>query len=217
MSNFAQLTPLQAGAAIALGFGLNLSAVAAEFKVHRSTLHNWLKNPKFLQAAQACQAQFEHEFRTQLAMLTRRALETIAQILNDPNAAPSIRLKASLAILKQDWKLPRSTDFDTLSQPSESLRNEMPPDAQSAPVDTFRHPDSNEINNVRNEMASEPPAPPAKPEPVRSNKVGRNVPCPCGSNLKYKRCCGSPTKLADKFRHPDSNEINSVRNEMPAA
>ena len=23
-------------------------------------------------------------------------------------------------------------------------------------------------------------------------KVGRNDPCPCGSNLKYKRCCGNP-------------------------
>ncbi|MEE3093911.1 MAG: SEC-C metal-binding domain-containing protein [Pseudomonadota bacterium] len=21
-------------------------------------------------------------------------------------------------------------------------------------------------------------------------KVGRNVPCPCGSGLKFKKCCG---------------------------
>jgi uncharacterized protein len=27
--------------------------------------------------------------------------------------------------------------------------------------------------------------------PARSNKVGRNEPCPCGSGRKYKRCCGS--------------------------
>lgn len=25
--------------------------------------------------------------------------------------------------------------------------------------------------------------------PVRSVKVGRNEPCPCGSNKKYKKCC----------------------------
>ena len=25
--------------------------------------------------------------------------------------------------------------------------------------------------------------------PVRSNKVGRNEPCPCGSCKKYKKCC----------------------------
>ena len=30
-----------------------------------------------------------------------------------------------------------------------------------------------------------------KTSPVRSTpKVQRNEPCPCGSNLKYKNCCG---------------------------
>lgn len=27
-------------------------------------------------------------------------------------------------------------------------------------------------------------------EPVRSKKVGRNEPCPCGSGRKFKKCCG---------------------------
>ena len=27
-------------------------------------------------------------------------------------------------------------------------------------------------------------------KPARSNKVGRNDPCPCGSGKKYKKCCG---------------------------
>ena len=30
---------------------------------------------------------------------------------------------------------------------------------------------------------------PAKPEPIRVAKVGRNEPCPCGSGKKYKKCC----------------------------
>ena len=216
MNTLTQLTPLQAGAAIALGFGLNLSAVAAEFNLHRSTIHNWMKNPEFLKAAQTCQSEFETQFRTQLALLTRRALETLQEILTGSEASPAVRLKAALAVLKGDWKLPRSTDFDTLSQPSESLRNEMAPEAQSAPAGTFRHPDPNEINTVRNEMPPEPE--PATPQPVgANNKIGRNEPCPCGSGTKYKRCCGSPTRLFDKSRHPHSNEINNLRNEMPAA
>ncbi len=38
-----------------------------------------------------------------------------------------------------------------------------------------------------------------KKEPVRKiKKVGPNDPCPCGSGKKYKKCCGSPEKLADK-------------------
>jgi len=28
-------------------------------------------------------------------------------------------------------------------------------------------------------------------EPVRSDKIGRNEPCPCGSGKKYKKCCGA--------------------------
>jgi preprotein translocase subunit SecA len=28
-------------------------------------------------------------------------------------------------------------------------------------------------------------------QPAKSNKVGRNDPCPCGSGKKYKKCCGS--------------------------
>ena len=30
----------------------------------------------------------------------------------------------------------------------------------------------------------------AASQPVKSNKVGRNDPCPCGSGRKYKKCCG---------------------------
>ena len=29
-----------------------------------------------------------------------------------------------------------------------------------------------------------------KQKPIKSNKVGRNDPCPCGSGKKYKQCCG---------------------------
>jgi uncharacterized protein YecA (UPF0149 family) len=27
--------------------------------------------------------------------------------------------------------------------------------------------------------------------PVKSVKIGRNEPCPCGSGKKYKKCCGA--------------------------
>lgn len=29
-----------------------------------------------------------------------------------------------------------------------------------------------------------------KPKPIRSEKIGRNDPCSCGSGMKYKKCCG---------------------------
>ena len=27
-------------------------------------------------------------------------------------------------------------------------------------------------------------------QPAKSEKIGRNAPCPCGSGKKYKKCCG---------------------------
>jgi len=174
------LTPIQAAAAIALGFGLQVSAVAAELKIHRATLYNWSKNPLFVQSVETAHAEFEKQFRTQIAMLTRLALTNIQEILADPKASPSVRLRAALAVLKQGWKLPESTEFDTIPEEPGPLRNEMPP---------------------------------AAPPPVRQEKVGRNEPCPCGSTLKYKRCCGNPVQPFDKSRHPVSNEINCLRNE----
>ena len=32
------------------------------------------------------------------------------------------------------------------------------------------------------------------PLPVKSDKIGRNDPCPCGSGKKYKKCCGTNIK-----------------------
>jgi hypothetical protein len=64
--------------------------------------------------------------------------------------------------------------------------------------------------------ASPLPPPPApeirKNEPISqpavSSKIGRNEPCPCGSNLKYKRCCGNPagspaTRLLENPGRPE--------------
>ena len=41
----------------------------------------------------------------------------------------------------------------------------------------------------------DPAAALATQQPVRSAKVGRNEPCPCGSGKKYKKCCGGGATL----------------------
>ena len=44
-------------------------------------------------------------------------------------------------------------------------------------------------------------------EPIRSTKIGRNDPCPCGSGKKFKKCCASkPDQLAQRH-HPDKPKI----------
>jgi len=37
-----------------------------------------------------------------------------------------------------------------------------------------------------------------------AKQIGRNDPCPCGSGLKYKKCCGAPEKLKrEDFAGPE--------------
>ncbi len=43
---------------------------------------------------------------------------------------------------------------------------------------------------VHGEEVEEAEARPAGKKPVRSEHIGRNDPCPCGSGKKYKNCCG---------------------------
>ncbi len=44
-----------------------------------------------------------------------------------------------------------------------------------------------------------------KVEPVRSVKIGRNEPCPCGSGKKYKKCCGR-----EEFVKGELDEVSKV-------
>ncbi len=47
-----------------------------------------------------------------------------------------------------------------------------------------------EKTNTRVSIASHGGDAPAKAQPTRINKTGRNDLCPCGSGKKYKKCCG---------------------------
>jgi preprotein translocase subunit SecA len=55
------------------------------------------------------------------------------------------------------------------------------------------HPQSRRVQDLPKKMPKAPQPPPSEaPEPFKreGRKVGRNEPCPCGSNKKYKKCCG---------------------------
>ena len=47
-------------------------------------------------------------------------------------------------------------------------------------------------NQLRRRLSGTPL--PTGDAPARSNKFGRNQPCPCGSGKKYKKCCGGPRR-----------------------
>lgn len=41
-------------------------------------------------------------------------------------------------------------------------------------------------------------------------KVGRNDPCPCGSGLKYKRCCFAKDEAAESERFAHTAQLNAA-------
>ena len=64
-------------------------------------------------------------------------------------------------------------------------------------IDRFCQEEADAKEDVRREL--EPVRPAVRPAPppeatVRTVKVGRNAPCPCGSGKKFKKCCGSPLR-----------------------
>jgi methionyl aminopeptidase len=44
-------------------------------------------------------------------------------------------------------------------------------------------------------------------QPIRSSKIGRNDPCPCGSGKKFKKCCASKADECIHQHHPDKPKI----------
>ena len=56
----------------------------------------------------------------------------------------------------------------------------------------------------------------AKAVTVRKDKkIGPNDPCPCGSGLKYKKCCGSPAKLAEEARNAEEKHKEEKKRIRP--
>jgi hypothetical protein len=170
----------------AIAAGASLTQAADQAGVHRNTIANWRRANIGFQLA-LCNAQYDRTllFRENAEELLQLALDNIRGILTDPKASPSVRLKASLAIVniatsqvppqkKHPWQIE-----DTLLVPKRNPSVEQT------------------VHNLHN------PTPAAPVQTIRREepKIGRNEACPCGSNLKYKRCClnkphGTPASAA---------------------
>jgi transposase-like protein len=76
-----------------------VSAAAREVGVSRETLHRWLRQPAFLEAVRAAEAEALDELSRLLVRLGRTAIATIAKAMNDPGVPPATRVRAADAAL----------------------------------------------------------------------------------------------------------------------
>ena len=111
------LPPDQARVVAALATGLSVTAAAARCGIHRATIYNWQKLPAFGAALQTSREQFLAEFQAELSELAGLAIAAIRQILTDPKASPSVRLKAALAVLDRPLFPKTALGIDTPAEP----------------------------------------------------------------------------------------------------
>ncbi|MCU1275462.1 MAG: motif [Bryobacterales bacterium] len=169
----ASLSPAQAQVIAALAQGHTVTAAAREADVHRTTIHHWLRTePEFQAAVQNAQSEYVAALNDELRDLSSRALKTLHALLEDPNTPASVRLKAALAVLER----PRFPD------PGWQLPERIESPQKQEFLDGMAELEANH-RAMRMEDALE------------ANQVGRNAPCPCGSERKYKRCCGSAARV----------------------
>ncbi len=174
------LSSQQSQVIAALLSGASVSAAAELAGVHRSTVHNWrLCDPLFAQELARARECHASEVRSQLEALASDALSTLRGILTSTRVSDSVRLKAALAVLR--------------SMPA-AAQHQADPDAPELPVEP-------------NCLAPDPPDafPPAfeQSNPIApQTAVPRSAPCPCGSGLKFKRCCGQSAPPHLNFAAP---------------
>ncbi|MGA2148943.1 MAG: SEC-C metal-binding domain-containing protein [Bryobacteraceae bacterium] len=178
----------------ALSSGANLGEAAAAAGVHRNTIANWRRSsPEFQQALAQAQSDRDFLFRERAAGLADLAFTSLREILSDPKASPSVRLKAATFIIQTAMGTP--------------ARKATKPFPFNAPLDSGLAAAPSQVEEKLTGSAQEctPAANPQnmhnhaqKQEPYRrlGPKIGRNDPCPCGSGQKYKRCCLGKSQTA---------------------
>ena len=173
------LTPVQAQVIAALAQGRTVTAAAQEAGLHRNTIYNWLDDPAFKTVADEAQREYVANLSDGMRDLAALALETLRTLLEDPKTPPAVRLKTALAILQrphfpqQGWHLPERIEDPRARQVVDTLAE------MKADYDAMRMTDAMNANAVG--QVPDLPKPP----------IPRTAPCPCGSGLKYKRCCAN--------------------------
>jgi len=168
------LDELQLTVIDALTCGANLIDAAAIAGVHLTTLAKWRRNSLNFQVALSHALNIRAlQVREKALALVDRAFETLDEILRDPKASPSVRLKAAIFIVKTGMAPP-------------PYKTEKPLTLFDQPIDKcFGKKDQKEESQSPSPVNEQIPQPCRRPGP----KVGRNQACPCGSGQKYKRCC----------------------------
>ena len=176
------LSPAQLRVVQQLAQGVTVSAAAQAVGVHRTTVYHWFEhNPRFAAAVKEASDDYGRQLEDELASLAQTALATLRRLLENPETPPNVQLRAAIQVLARphfehrDWNLPDPHLLPDVSEdaaPGAELRERSRHVEEQ--VDLL-------LSDVKEHL---------KLQRETGEGVPRNGPCPCGSRLKYKRCCG---------------------------
>ncbi len=177
-----QLTPQQHLVINLLATGATITEAALGTGVHRNTIHHWVRTlPAFTLEMAAATREQTLLVRERAVSLIPKAFEVIGTILHNTEASLSLKLRAAAMVLKMAAEppatVPRSEApcFEQILSDRLNMTNQE--FAQNCTIVT-----TNPIENVQTVR--------------KSHEPGRNTVCPCGSGLKFKRCCSAASAPA---------------------
>ncbi len=91
----------------------DVTIAAQSVGVNRATLYRWMKQPTFVQAVHAAEADAVEDLSRMLVRLGRTAVATLARAMNDPATPPATKVRAADATLS---KLLQLRELATLEQ-----------------------------------------------------------------------------------------------------
>ncbi|MFN7934962.1 MAG: SEC-C metal-binding domain-containing protein [Bryobacteraceae bacterium] len=181
------LTTQQLQVIQALSSGLSVTAAADAAGLHRTTVHHWSRNiPEFRDTLAASKQAHIDIYRDGMNALAAPAITILRNIIEDETASPALRVRTALAIIKfvttpEKTVAPKETATDQLLDAAYLTGYRQAQQNAAAPEDEIHHNSSLSsqqhpiVEKIQNEPAPQTP---------------RNALCPCGSKLKFKRCCG---------------------------
>jgi hypothetical protein len=175
MSTTQSLTPTQDQVLALISAGFTITAAAAQVGVHRNTVANWLHSDEFQTVLAEARYRKQLLYLDEAEALAARALARLTNLMDDPEVPAHVRLKATITVLDHARRF--------LSSDSASVV--LPETTET-------------VHKNAQEQTVAPPAPRQSPL-VLGPKPGRNDLCPCGSGIKFKRCC-----LAKSHRPPEN-------------
>ena len=199
------LTPLQHRVITRIASGQSITQASAEENIHRNTVAYWRRTiPAFARELEFATREQRLYWHEQAILLAPQAIGAIQSALTSADSSPSLRFRAAALILKMatDPQSKALKGFPTLPAELEAMSGQMlgwRKESQAQQSDPPAPETNFDIVQAAKTFVAAQSC--TKPQPIRvTPQPGRNEICPCGSNLKYKRCCAGKSG-AGKSNH----------------